>query len=318
MKIPNYQGLMLPILQQLAEQGSELTIGVLSDVVVAAIGMNAGERCQRLPSRNETVFESRMRWALSYLEAARAIVTEAGDVVRLTEAGKILAADGGQLRSGEALLQDVLQRPAAPPAGAGVELRAPDAGAARKETGYDLEGRIGENFQLFYERLKAQLIQRVHAQSPVFFEDLIIDLLLAMGYGGRRRDLAKCLGRSGDGGIDGVVRQDSLGLDVVYVQAKRYRPGVGVPVAAVRDFAGALDAHKADKGVLVSTSHFPSSAVDFVRASRRRIALIDGARLASLLIRHNIAVRPHITYELKHLDEDYFAGKRVDAEARRA
>jgi restriction system protein len=181
-----------------------------------------------------------------------------------------------------------------------------------------VEGQIAELFQVFYERLKVHLIQRVHAQSPAFFEELIVDLLLAMGYGGRRRDLARCLGRSGDGGVDGVVRQDSLGLDVVYVQAKRYRPGVGVPVAAVRDFAGALDAHKADKGVLVTTSHFPASAVEFVRASRRRIALIDGARLASLLIRHNVAVRPQVTYELKHLDEGYFAGKRTDAEARRA
>lgn len=314
MNIPNYQGLMLPILQQLAEQGGEMTIGVLSDVVVAAVGMDAGERCERLPSGIETVFESRMRWALSYLEAARAIVTEAGDVVRLTEAGRTLAADGGQSLSTEDLLQNALQPSTARQAGAGGGPHAFDA----KETGDDVEGQIAELFQVFYERLKVHLIQRVHAQSPAFFEELIVDLLLAMGYGGRRRDLARCLGRSGDGGVDGVVRQDSLGLDVVYVQAKRYRPGVGVPVAAVRDFAGALDAHKADKGVLVTTSHFPASAVEFARASRRRIALIDGARLASLLIRHNVAVRPQVTYELKHLDEGYFAGKRTDAEVRRA
>jgi restriction system protein len=143
-------------------------------------------------------------------------------------------------------------------------------------------------------------------------------VLLALGFGRRRPDLARVLGRSGDGGVDGVVRQDSLGLDVVYVQAKRYRPGVAVAIAALRDFAGALDAHKADKGVFVTTSHFPQSAAKFAKASRRRIALIDGALLTSLLIRHSVAVRLHMIYELKHLDEDYFAGKRDDAEARRA
>jgi restriction system protein len=180
------------------------------------------------------------------------------------------------------------------------------------------EAHMQEYFLTYYEKLKCQLIERIHAQPPAFFEDLIIDLLLAMGYGRRRPDLAKALGRSGDGGIDGVVRQDSLGLDVVYVQAKRYRPGVAVETAAVRDFAGALDAHKADKGVFVTTSHYPKSAAKFIAASRRRIALIDGAMLTSLLIRHSVAVRPHLTYELKHLDEDYFAGKREDGEARRA
>ena len=96
------------------------------------------------------------------------------------------------------------------------------------------------------------------------------------------------------------------------MQAKRYRPGVAVAIAAVRDFAGALDAHKADKGVMVTTSHFPDSAVEFARASRRRIALIDGARLASLLIRHNLGVRGHVTYELKQIDEGYFAHRQED------
>ncbi len=304
MDIPAYQGLMLPILQQLADQGGEVAIDALSDMVAAAMQVGDNERNERLPSGRETVFCSRMRWALSYLESTRAVTTAPDGVVRLSDTGSEQVA--AHLHDNDVMLAGDAALPASLPCQIG--------------TGYesDAEGHMQECFQVYYERLKEQLLQRIHGQSPAFFEDLVIDLLLAMGYGGRRPDLARSLGRSGDGGVDGIVRQDSLGLDVVYVQAKRYRPGTAVAAAAVRDFAGALDVHKADKGVMVTTSHFPASAVKFAQASRRRIALIDGNRLTGLLIRHNIAVRPHITYELRHLDEDYFAGKRNDAEARYA
>ena len=242
-----------------------------------------------------------MRWALSYLEATQAVTTSPPGMVRLSEVG----------------IDRMSDETSNDPAGT-TALR--DEGNRQKDdalptAGENTEEHLQRYFQTYYDRLKTELIRRVHAQPPAFFEDMVIDLLLAMGYGGRRPDLAKSLGRSGDGGIDGVVRQDSLGLDVVYVQAKRYRPGVAVAIAAVRDFAGALDAFKADKGVMVTTSHFPQSALKFAQASRRRIALIDGARLASLLIQHNVGVRPHVTYELKRIDEGCFAGRQECAVA---
>jgi len=151
-----------------------------------------------------------------------------------------------------------------------------------------------------------ELLGFIHAQTPEFFEHLIIDLLLALGYGGRRRDLAKRLGRSGDGGVDGVIAQDELGLDVIYFQAKRLRPGSLVPVSDVRDFAGSLDAHRASKGIFVATGHFSAAAQDFVGQLTRRLALIDGMELCHLMIRHNIGVKVKESYQIKRVDLDYF------------
>ena len=310
MNIPDYQQLMLPILQRLADQGGELAIDALSDMVASAMAMSDVQRNRRLPSGQETVFGGRMRWALSYLESTGAVTAAANGMIRLSDAGSEQLAD--QLPGVEAL-PAATGRLAPPQSG-----HSGQSGQSGEDHGDEAEGRMQEFFQICYKRLKEQLLQRIHGQSPAFFENLVIDLLLAMGYGGRRPDLARSLGRSGDGGVDGVVRRDSLGLDVVYVQAKRYRPGTAVAISAVRDFAGALDAHKADKGVMVTTSHFPASAVKFAQASRRRIAFIDGDRLTNLLIRHNIAVRPHMTFEMKHLDEDYFDGMRDNVEARHA
>lgn len=305
MSIPDYHGLMQPILQRLADQGGELAINVLSELVANAVALDERDRLQPLPSGHGTVFDSRMRWALSYLEANQAVTTSPPGVVRLSEAG-IDQMDDDVSSDDPAGMTDTQS-------GADRE-----AGDDMPGANADAEENIRGYFETYYNRLKGELIQRVHTETPAFFEDLVIDLLLAMGYGARRPDLAKSLGCSGDGGVDGVVRQDSLGLDVVYVQAKRYRPGVAVAIGAVRDFAGALDAHKADKGVMVTTSHFPNSAEKFTQASRRRIALIDGARLASLLIRHNIGVRPHVTYEMKRIDEGYFKQPQKTADAQSA
>lgn len=154
--------------------------------------------------------------------------------------------------------------------------------------------------------LANDLIGMIHAQAPAFFEQLVIDVLLAMGYGGRRRDLSARLGRSGDGGIDGVIAQDELGLDLIYVQAKRLKPATPVAVSDVRDFAGSLDAHHAGKGIFVTTSHFTDQAVIFCERVSRRVVLIDGARFSELMIRHNIGVRVRNSYQIKRIDLDYF------------
>jgi restriction system protein len=135
---------------------------------------------------------------------------------------------------------------------------------------------------------------------------LIIDVLFHMGYAGRRRDMTKCLGKSHDGGIDGVIMADELGLDAIYLQAKRYKLGTTVPISHVRDFVGSLEAHHAAKGVFVTTGHFSASAKDFVRAIQRRVVLVDGAKLADIMIRHNIGVQVKQTFQFKELKLDYF------------
>ncbi len=155
--------------------------------------------------------------------------------------------------------------------------------------------------------LAEEIIARIHAQPPDFFENLVIDVLLAMGYGGQRAAMARHLGCSGDGGVDGFIAQDELGLDLIYLQAKRLRPGVAVPVSEVRDFAGSLDAHQAAKGIFVTTSHFSESAMDFVQRVSRRVVLVDGYRFSGIMIRHNIGVWVKESYQIKRIDANYFS-----------
>lgn len=157
------------------------------------------------------------------------------------------------------------------------------------------------------DALTKQLLGYIYVQSHGFFESLIIDVMLALGYGGRRRDLARRLGRSGDGGVDGVIAMDELGLELIFLQAKRLKPGSTVPVAAVRDFVGSLDARHATKGIFVTTGHFTPAADALVGAVSKRIVLVDGAKLAELMVRHNIGVIPAETIQFKQLDISYFA-----------
>ncbi len=183
---------------------------------------------------------------------------------------------------------------------------APDSLAERAATDGGGHPGISSAFQRANAALIHELIARIHAQLPEFFEYLVIDILLAMGYGGRRRDMAQRLGRTGDGGIDGLIAQDELGLDLIYIQAKRLKPGSVVPVSEVRDFVGSLDARHAAKGVFVTTSHFSPQSIEFCGQISRRVALIGGTRLAELMIRHNIGVKVKETYQLKWVDADYF------------
>lgn len=155
--------------------------------------------------------------------------------------------------------------------------------------------------------VQRDLIGRIHAQTPDFFERLVIDVLLAMGYGADRAAMARCLGRSGDGGIDGIIPLDELGFDSICIQAKRLKPGMAVPISDVRDFAGSLEARRAGKGVFVTTTHFSAGAAEFCGQLGRRVVLIDGSRLAELMMRHGIGVRVQHRFEIRALDREYFA-----------
>ena len=164
------------------------------------------------------------------------------------------------------------------------------------------DGDIEDIYQQIREKIVEDLLQQIKANSPAFFENLVIDLLVKMGYGGSRED-AEAVGRSGDGGIDGIINQDRLGLDVVYVQAKRWKNNVGVPEIA--GFAGALAGKGANKGIFITTSDFTKAAKDY-DAAGFKIILIDGKRLAQLMIDHNVGVSTVKTYEIKRVDSDYF------------
>lgn len=156
------------------------------------------------------------------------------------------------------------------------------------------------------DHLYQQLMGYIYVQDAQFFERLVVDVVFALGYGGRRRDLARSIGRSGDGGIDGIIALDELGLDVIYLQAKRLKPGSLVPVSAIRDFAGSLDVKHASKGVFVTTGNFSPAAHLVVKSVSKKIVLINGQKLTELMVRHNIGVKAKETMQFKMLDLNYF------------
>jgi restriction system protein len=163
--------------------------------------------------------------------------------------------------------------------------------------------------QAAHAALQSELIARIHVQPPAFFERLVIDVLLSMGYGTERSATAQRLGRSGDGGVDGVITLDELGFDLIYIQAKRLKPGVAVPIADIRDFAGSLESRQASKGVFVTTTHFSPGAAEFCSRLSRRVVLIDGVRLTDIMMRYNIGVDVQECFVLKGLDSTYFASQ---------
>ena len=167
------------------------------------------------------------------------------------------------------------------------------------------EESIEENYQQIRKELATELLQKIMDNTPAFFEKLVIDLLVAMGYGGSREDAGEAVGRSGDGGIDGIIKADPLGLNVVYIQAKRWEGKVGAP--PVRDFVGALDGEGVQEGIFITTSDFNPAAKEFAERSSKRVILINGSELARYMINHNVGVSTVDTYEIKRVDSDYFA-----------
>lgn len=299
MGVPSFQQLMLPALQTIGQRYDEISIAGLEEEVGKALRISPEERQVRLPSGNQTLFGNRLNWARSYLSKAGLIELPRRGYCRATDRGRELLAEG--------LIEIDL----------GLLERYPEFVAWRSQSKVaevvedpgvreNAEALIASSFELLNTELGRDIVERVHSFSPAFFERLIIDLLVRMGYGGGRAEMGRALGRVGDGGVDGVIKEDELGLDVVYVQAKRLDPDTGVPLREVRDFVGGLEGHRATKGVLVTTSYFPSTAYDFITRVSKRVVLIDGQELANLMIRHRVGIRVKDVYEVRKIDENYF------------
>ena len=299
MGMPSFQQLMLPALQTLGQRYEEISVAGLEDEVVKSLRISPQERTRMLPSGNQTVLSSRLNWARSYLSKAGLIELPRRGFCRATDRGRTLLAEGvSEIDVG------VLER--YPEFNAWRNQQKADVQTEQSQTRENPEEAIASSYEMLNSELAREIVERVHSFSPAFFERLIIDLLVRMGYGGGRVEMGRALGRVGDGGVDGVIKEDALGLDVVYVQAKRLDPDTGVPVREVRDFVGGLEGHRATKGVFVTTSYFPSTAYDFITRVSKRVVLIDGPELANLMIRHRVGVRVKDTYEVKKIDEDYF------------
>ena len=308
MAIPDYQTLMLPVLK-VAGDGQEHRISNVVSQLSHDFGLTAEEQQQLLPSGKQTAFANRVGWAKSYLVQARLLEATKRAHFRITDRGKKSLAEGlsrinieylsqfpefvqfreGGKVTGEEAITGATQLPNLP-----LQVETPDE-------------LLRNTVQQIETALKKELVDGCLAAPPAFFEGLIVALLLAMGYGGSREEAGKIVGRSGDGGIDGVIDQDAFGLDRVYVQAKRYVAQNAVSEPEIRAFSGSLGAAKANKGVFVTTSYFTQPAQNFAGRHPFKIVLIDGERLAALMVRHNVGVRVDQTLYLKKIDEDFFA-----------
>ncbi len=306
MSIPDYQSLMLPVLSEASKVEGEVRISDVRSGIAERLGLTPEDLETRLPSGRQGAFENRVHWAKFYLGKAGLIESTRRGRFKLTPRGQqVLAAhppriDNNFLSQFDEFRQFVEKSAEAMPQN---QLPIEPAVAGQTET-------PDEIMRVAHRQIEASLAQelldRIRAAPPDFFERLIVNLLLSMGYGGSIADAGRALGRSGDDGVDGVIDQDALGLDRVYVQAKRYASGNNIGPAAIRDFFGSLDRHKAAKGLFVTTSAFSSSARETAEFLSKRIVLIDGEQLSALMIRHNVGCRIEDTLHIRKIDEDYF------------
>lgn len=309
MAIPDYQTAMLPLLR-LAGDGNEHKFRDAVEQLAQEFQLTSDERSELLPSGTAPLFDNRIGWARTYLKQAGLLASSKRGLFRITERGRTLLARNPKRIDVELLDQFEEFRAfrtrrrenTDEPKQALSTIVEPEALAS--QTPEDL---LASAYRNLRQDLEQELLEQVKNSSPAFFERLVIDLLVTMGYGGSRQDAGRAIGKSGDGGIDGIIKEDRLGLDVIYVQAKRWEGNVGRP--DIQKFAGALQGHRASKGVFITTSSYSREAIDYTGHINTKIILIGGKELASLMIDHNVGVSTVGRYELKKIDTDYFDGE---------
>lgn len=295
MAIPDYQSLMLPLLKLLSN-GQELSLREAIGILSEKFQLTDEEKKELLPSGLQPVIDNRVGWARTYLKKA--------GLVESTRRGYIIITHRGL----EALQQNpseinhafLVQYPEY------VEFKSrkiPDKNdnGDGKTTPEEM---IEEGYQRIRQELAQELLSQIKKNTPNFFEKLVVELLVKMGYGGSRRDAGEAIGRAGDEGIDGIIKEDRLGLDIIYIQAKRWENTVGRD--EIQKFVGALQGKRAKKGVFITTSDFTSGAISYIQNIDTKVILIDGDRLTQLMIDFDIGVSNVSTYEIKKIDSDYF------------
>lgn len=309
--IPDYQSLMLPLLR-LAEDGGEDRIGDVIEPLAKQFGLTQAELDETLPSGRQPVFYNRVHWAKTYLAQAKLLEITRRAHFRITDRGREVLREN-PARVDVRLLERFPEFNEFKQRARASQTRALSPSTAEVTSTVETAEKLATPDELLRATitdieaaLSSELLDRILAAPPVFFEELIVTLLLRMGYGGQREEAGRAIGKSGDGGIDGVIDQDPLGLDRVYLQAKRYKLDVPVSEPEIRAFSGSLGAAKASKGVFVTTSYFTRPALEFAERHPFKMVLIDGTQLAALMIRHNVGVRTAETLHVKKLDEDFF------------
>jgi len=302
--IPDYQTLMLPVLKSCV-QGEVVTSDVI-DALAIDFQLTEDEKEQMLPSGKQTTFSNRIHWAKGYLKQADLLkYTTRGHFIITEEGKKVLSGnieriDNKFLEQFESF-QEFRSRKGTKSGNSPTEkeLEVSNENSTPDEL-------LRSSHKAINDALAADILGRVREATPLFFEKLIIELLLTMGYGGTSETAGKAIGKSGDDGVDGVIDQDPLGVDQIYVQAKRYAEGNNIGAGAIRDFFGALNLKKAQKGIFFTTSSFSQPSIETARDLGMRIVLIDGLKLARLMLRYNIGCRDEEILHLKKVDEEFF------------
>lgn len=302
MSIPDYQTVMLPLLRLVGQQ-NPISVRDAIEKISIEFKLTKEERSALLPSGKQEIIVNRVGWARTYMKKAGLLSSPARGMIEITDRGK-------QVLSEKPTLINVAYLSKFPEFEAfrAIEHDKEDD-KSRTSVSVDSNGTPEELLEQSYQELKTALlddiIQRVKSCSPQFFEKLVVDTVVKMGYGGSRKEAGKAIGQSGDEGIDGIINEDRLGLDVIYLQAKRWEGNVSRP--EIQKFAGALQGKRARKGIFITTSDFTSEAKEFVKHIDAKIILIAGHQLAELMWEYNIGVSSSAAYEVKRLDLDFFS-----------
>jgi len=303
--IPDYQTLMLPVLK-LAADGEEHKFSHAVDALADQFALSQEERNELLPSGSQAVFNNRVGWARSYLKQAGLLGAPKRGFFVITPKGQELLAKNPPeinvtlLEQYPEFVEFRNRRKEKPES----DNESTDQTAPEQVTNETPEDALASAYKKLRTSLEAEILSAVKESSPSFFERVVVDLLVKMGYGGNRQDAGRAMGKSGDGGIDGIINEDRLGLDVIYIQAKRWEGSVGRP--EIQKFAGALQGQRARKGVFITTSNFTKEAKEYASLIESKIILIGGEQLAKLMAEHNVGVSTVGIYEVKKLDSDYF------------
>lgn len=313
MPIPDYQSCMLPLLRYLND-GAEHALRETEEALADHLHLTPAERAELLPSGQQGIFKNRIGWARTYLKKAGLLGSPRRDVFRSTDRGRqALASSGSRIwgarhwhpsqrastqsiwSSSPSSLNSATHRSQkSTPVG----LTQPLAPKTTPEEAIELA------HQELREQLAQELLSRILSCSPSFFEQLVVELLVKMGYGGSRKDAGQRIGQTGDGGIDGIIKEDRLGLDTIFIQAKRWQGSVGRP--EIQKFVGALQGQRARKGVFITTSAYTAEAVDYASRIDTKVVLIDGKQLASLMTDFDVGASVSASYVVKRVDSDYF------------
>lgn len=300
MTIPDFQSLMLPVLQLAGDQ-REHAIQETIELLAKQFRLSNSELKELLPSGRQAIFDNRVGWSRTYLKKAGLLYSPRRSYFQITPRGLEVLRQAPNSINIRYLRQF--------PEFVEFQSKSSKLNNSTEDVVEESSQSPGEEFELAYQRIRqalaTELLQTVKTCSPTFFERLVVDLLVKMGYGGTRKDAGQAIGKSGDGGIDGIIKEDRLGLDIVFIQAKRWDDtAIGRP--EIQKFAGALQGQRAKKGIFITTAKFTQSAYDYVSMIESKIVLIDGDTLAQLMIDYSVGVNVVATYELKRMDSDYF------------